>query len=656
MTVRSSLFHLPSSFSIPSYFQRPLQEALPAEVQSLTVAERKALEGIVYKLAVADGVKIEKWDLEWGKNHLLDHPVRLTAALLELKRNSLKDQLQALTDCSSRVADIVVEHCPLIDRLNIEKAVIDDLAPRAQILGYMEKQKTQLNAKYPELKLCTEGSNDQRSKGWRARETYFLAFPDLIANEELQRFDYFASVVQELIDGDYDCRTATLILDRLLARESPRSTSSDFHDHVRLLELRKIAMKQIADGTISRGEESFCKDIFVVPSPYDKQGKFKPLHHHAAIKEVYAYECDRALGIGMTAPTISLRPGNFAKRIETIRRLFESAVLLKSQKLEFEAQQEKNRAFALLNAYDFPADVRNAIFGEMYGICGGNRQIDQLGEKLFFNKDGHTTTDRQKETAIKNYMDSEKFKEHLNKFGLQGSMQIWLSHCSKRAYEYIVKDTEGGAKLKTAPKALVHLYALLGMLKGSMDCASGNTLVEFDESSNRVANFWDMDDERSMPDYNEFWHIRLWQMGLPQCAEAFDKAFLLLFSDPALLARLKTLQSSPQICTAAYRAQCERLEKMLNLFQAELKKSTITLTPRELFFTLFPGSREDYERIKKGFNEDTRYFSEGVRISPIELFEFQLPEMGRNAWYTGDETEQRNIGANMRALYSPELP
>lgn len=647
----------------PLYFEAPNHEELKEKAASLSPEERKTLEGNVYTLARQEGVPIAEWDSEWGKYHLFDSENRLTRAFL----HCLKVTVQRQAQCPQEIVDLIVECSPLVNDIHWNQGKCTELAVRAECLSHLNDLKKQLSAKYPDLNLLSENSTP-RTRGWKAQETFLLTLPVFLSRKEEHRFDYFCSVIQELINGKYDTQSAELILDKFLERESRRPSAPHLESHIRLLDLKKIAESQINGTGLNRANESLYKDIFIVPHGEDKQAKFKPLHPCEATKEVYAYNCDRMLGIGMTAPTMLLKTKNLAANVETLRKLFHSATLCGNRTVIIDehttgcipgkdttgAKWLREKAFSLFNSCSIPQGVRNSIYEQMFHLCGNSQEVDQLGELLFFGKPGFETTDKHRECAIHNYMQLQTFKDHLSKFSSTGSIQLWLNDCG-RAYDYIVKDENGGAKLKTAPKTLAHFTALLGMLKASMDCSSGNNLIQFDNSKGEIINFWDMDDERSMCTRNEFWQIRLWQMGLPQCAQPFDRAFLLLFADPTLLEKLKQIQSFAHIPDAAYLAQIERLSKMIALFKVELDKDSVELTPRDLFFHLF-GGREDFNLIKKRFNEDQSFGPEGIRISPIELFEFHLPEMGRGAWYTGDGHEQWVVGQNMRTLYAPELP
>lgn len=644
---------------LPLYFETPNHAQLREKVQSLSPMEQEALEVALQTVAQEEGVRIERWDTQWSKNHLFDSDGRLVRAFLK----RLKDAIQMHARCPANIADLVVGHSPFLNNIHWDSTTFDELVERAQHLFQLNYLKNQLGGKYPELNLFCEDSTS-RIRGWKAQETFLLTLPTYLSPKEKERFKYFTSIVRELIQGKYDAKSAELILDTLLERESRRPSAPHLEDQIRLLDVKRIAESQIRGCGLNRADESIYKDIFIVPHKNEKRAKFKPLPSCETAKETHAYRCDRMLGIGMTAPTILLKTKSLAASLDTIRQLFHSAMITANKTVSISENETgkdvvgakwlREKAFSLLNSHAIPQEVRNSIFGEMFLLCGDSRQVEQLGEFLFFDKPGFGATDKQRECALSRYLASDAFISHQSKFRGLGSIQLWKNDCG-RAYDYIVNDERGGAKLKTAPKSLVHLYALLGILKGSKDCSSGNTLIQFDSSKGEISYFWDMDDESSMPMSNDFWHIRLWQMGLPQCAQPFDRAFLLLFTDPALLGKLKQIQSSANIHDTAYKAQIERLSKIMTIFKEELDQNRITLTPRELFFKLF-GGREDFNAIKRRCNEDKSEHRDGVRISPIELFEFCLAEMGRGAHYSDEWQVKQAVKKNMYALYAPELP
>lgn len=597
------------------------------KVNNLEHSDRLNLHGLVYVLAKADGVIIQGWDLEWGKNHLFNRPSRLVRALNQLEAKTISNRLQEIyaelqKDFGSRIAYQLVQNCPLL--LSFKKGsskefsteqLLAELKKRAGCIWYLQQSWSQLTRKNP---LLLQNGHAARSSAWKGQERFFLAIPVFLDQKHIQRFEFFTSIVDELLSGSYDETTVGIILDRLLMRESFHPQLSDLTDQLRLIKINGMVQEQINCRSLDRAVESFNRDVFVVPSSLDKQGKFKPIPNPNARNEAYGSRCDRVFGFGMTAPTRLLGPRHFSQRVQAVQKGSLSAI-------------------EMLNDPEVPNKVKGSIFHEMYLLLGEGREIDRLGELIFCDKEGFHSSEQEKLLAIQNYLNSEAFRDHVSAFGLQGSLQLWLHHCS-RAFDLIVKDPDGGRKLKTAPKTLTHLYVLLNMIKGSMDCSSGNTFVEFDAHLNRIVNFWDIDDERSMPTTHNFPDLRMWQMGLPQCTEPFDRAVLLLFSDPALLKKLDHHQFS-LIPQEADKTQRERLTRIVTFFKKELLKEKISLTPRDLFFNLF-GGREDFESVKRNGESD------------IELFEFHLPVMGRGLWYTSDENEKITVGKNMKALYS----
>ncbi|MGC2595316.1 MAG: hypothetical protein WA347_03450 [Rhabdochlamydiaceae bacterium] len=635
---------------LPLSFRMPTHQELSFHLSTLSSKERKKLEGDVKEMALEEGVVIADWDREWGQYHLFDDTARLVNALMEKKKNGL------FGFTHSQAVNLVTCHCPLMWENLFSKESNQELIQRVSALNNLQLYKAKLNAKYPNLHLGSSNDIETRNSAWKGMEMFFLLFPTCLTKAEGDLFNRFMSIAHELLTGKYDEVTAGIILDRLLLRVSFHPTPTDLTNHLRLKELNVMTQDQIRKRSLQKAGESLWKSISIIPSQENKLGKFKPLDKSSAMKEVYASQCDRVLGFGMTSPTQMFHCSNpfLFQSMQDIKELFDAAETKFKQRDFEEAGHLRQRAFDLLNAHDIPVEARSWVFGEMYSLYGEERIVDLLGEKLFYNYGGYSTSDGEKAIAIQYYLKSDAIKNHGDTSDFQGSLQMWFNGAG-RAFDLIVKDPTGGEKLKSAPKAIAHLYALLGMIKGSMDCSSGNTLVEYYPGLGRVVNFWDFDDERSMPTHQNFHDIRLWQLGLPQCAQPFDRATLLLFSDPSLLKKLRKQQTSPHISKEAYHAQHQRMRQIIALFQQELRKKVITLTPRNLFFTLF-GGKEEFYNTKRKFNEDKTYGNEGIRISPIELFEFSISNMGKGVWYTGDEGEKKLVGKNMRALYFPDLP
>jgi hypothetical protein len=631
--------------SFPLFFNAPSTNEMKEHMKKFDARTLQEIEAKVRQSAVSEGVQIQGWDKEWAKYHLYDSTARLVKALVEKKKEELFSYLKSKT-----TADLIASHCPLLFESLFSPKMDPELVLRGRCINSLELVRSQWNAKFPRLRLCVGDEFDARSRAWKAKEISFLVYPGRMPGQTFFQFSsHFLPVVEQLIE-EGDEKSAEIALDLLLRRESFHPMPQDFSEHLRLKEMEKI----FPSTFLHTASESLWKAVSVIPSSTDRQAKFKPLSKHDGIREAYAYQCDRIFGFGMTAPTKYISASIICPFLFEINEQFKQADIEARNGHDQAADIHRKRGFDLLNHPTFPAVARNAIFGVMYRLYGRNQDVEVLGEKLFYNYGGFSTTDAEKSIAIEVYLDSEDFLGHMRDFRQEGSLQLWKND-SPRVYDVIVKNQNGGALLKSAPKILAHLYALLGMIKGSKDCSSGNTLVVVDESTNRVVNFWDFDDERSMSASKNFWDLRIWQLGLPQCARPFDRSTLLLFTDQNLVEKLKALQTSQHISREAYQEQNNRLNRIIELFRLELGKDQITLTPRELFFYLF-GGREDFMRIKQDFNNNKTFGQEGIRISPIELFEFHLPEQGRGAWYTSNENEKLLVGRNMRALYSPELP
>ncbi len=642
-----SIKTLPDS---PLFTQMFTKKDLETYVASLNALEVSNLQREVYFRALAEGITIADWDRDWGKYHLFDSTARLVHIVFEKKRVGLFNAIGQR--CPSEKTDLIVNHCPLFLENLLSTKADAELHKRADIIAQLSDLNTQLCIKYHQL-FSSDDSNSIKS-AWKGIETYYLTLPSSLNSKDIEQFKYLTSVIEEILNGNYDEITVQIILERLMRKESFHPTSTDLSNYFRVKSIHKMTMDQVHNRSLQTAGESLWKSIHIIPSSENKQGKFKPLNIHSAIREVYTSQCDRLCGLEMTAPTGLFSIKNIFESIYEIKKLFEaSSIMSKRNNLE-EAASLRQHAFDLFKGSHIPKEVRNSIFGEMYNLSGNNWQIDDLGEKLFYNADGLVTSDHEKTIAIQNYLKSDAFNQHAIAFNVQGSVQPWIQHCA-RAYDLIVKDPAGGEKLKTAPKTLVHFYALLGILKGSMDCSSGNTIVDYRPELNRVVNFWDFDDERSIPTTDNFQEFRMWQMGLPQSAQPFDRAVLLMFLDPRLKEKFIKQQTSLQISKAAYGAQLKRLEKLREIFEEELGKAQITLTPRELFFKMF-GGQEEFHSIKSYFNNDKTYSEEGIRISPIEIFEFHLANMGNGCWYTSDENKKTLISRNMKALYYPDLP
>lgn len=150
---------------------------------------------------------------------------------------------------------------------------------------------------------------------------------------------------------------------------------------------------------------------------------------------------------------------------------------------------------------------------------------------------------------------------------------------------------------------------LLHLILGSQDANPGNTL--FTDGPNDVAVLHSIDHERIMPEDNynitkkiplgngtnpasivekdikNVFPIRLWLAGLPQADVPFTKEIIEKTLESLNPERLLAYHRQKKLFSpAAVGAQLERILLIKNVFEAEIKKSKITLTPKELFLKL----------------------------------------------------------------------
>ena len=175
--------------------------------------------------------------------------------------------------------------------------------------------------------------------------------------------------------------------------------------------------------------------------------------------------------------------------------------------------------------------------------------------------------------------------------------------------------------------SLAHLHMLSGIIKGSTDNSSGNTMFILTADETEIVDIKEFDDEFSSPEENDYRNMRLWQMGLPAANQPFSKATIMLFLqgnwdtqiekynvtilkslEEKIKHREKSHLSTSHLTTLhisyskAFEAQKNRILSLKEKFQEQLAQATVTLTPRELFFTVFGGMEEFQSTKQLGFS------------------------------------------------------
>lgn len=179
-----------------------------------------------------------------------------------------------------------------------------------------------------------------------------------------------------------------------------------------------------------------------------------------------------------------------------------------------------------------------------------------------------------------------------------------LSESQKIIQRYTVKKVLQEISLKSFQENfLLHLYL------GSQDANPGNTL--FTDDPHGLVILHSIDHERIMPDDNynitkqmplanganlstiteksikNVFPIRLWLAGLPQANAPFTKEVIKKALDSLNPERLLAYHQQKKLfSTAAIGAQLDRILLIKQLFSEEINKSSITLTPKDLFLKL----------------------------------------------------------------------
>lgn len=575
---------------LPKHEQENLQKILGQEIHLAFFNDAKFDAAEFIKRLDTDYLPVIAANLPEGEKKL--QPSKLVKALSRRDAFNIASRSQKIYDSlksslGGKIAYQLIMNCPLASSGNLDQ--------RGEILQYLQKSQSQLALKHPGL---FKDSSSFHSRAWKGQEMHYLLFSNCLGKKELEHFDYFQSVIEELINGSYDSLTIEIILDRLLLRESFHPFVKDLTDEIKLLANDRITKEQIGQESL-KSVEVMNRRLFVTPSIEDRQTKFKPLWPDEASNEAFAYRCDRALGLGMTSLTRCFKVKSLEKQLKEIQEKFHQAESKSKEGDLQSAQKCLEKAYTLLNARDFPHVVKELIAG---------RKIEQTEERAF----SASTSDRfEILKAIEKYMKSEKYQKDIKELNKEGTIQLWVPNCES-AWNQVALHPDGEGKLATAPKTLVHLFCLLEVIKGSGDGHSANTLIEFNQELGRIVNFIDIDDAKSMGESNEARLFIMWQFGLPQSAQPFERAVLLLFSNPTTLEKIMGQQVFGQISKKSYQKQNERIEKMLAIFAKELTKDKITLTPQEFFFELF-GDGEVFIKAKEKGILPLKFFGYGVR-------------------------------------------
>jgi len=420
------------------------------------------------------------------------------------------------------------------------------------------------------------------------------------------KLSWFIDFCTELLRNDYGSE-ALLLLERGCKKCDFTPFTSEIADTVALLALKAQFRRDLLEGTLVKASESLFKDVFRIRSE-GLSAKYKPLSPEGVKRETVSCGYDRLSSIGITQASC---PVDYKDHLAAMDRLREYFTIGSGQDV----------AAAREFFFTLPDPVKNAIYGSTYKLFGEGRDVWDLGRNLWLG-DGLTPANRL------------QVIEAMYAWG-RGVLQQWIPGIMFRAYD-LLKWEDAPQKLKSIPNALVHLHVLSGLIKGSLDNSSGNTIFTFSDDYS-ITGIKEFDDELSLPSRGTYKDIRLWQLGLPQSAAPFDRATLMLFADTNWIEKIERYNSLKRVPVEIHQEQKRRLLAIVGLFNTELRNEVITLTPRDLFFHICGGGGEYTALLASG-------------MSPWEIFERELSGSREMPFITEPEHVDR-VRGNLAALY-----
>ena len=662
-----------------------LDPFLKQKVEKLNPQEKETLYGHVKAIGKEDGFDIADSDKQWGKTFCCqDFGVRswvwrlarawdkMPAAVeqrqaQEETRQCQEQLLNFYRECEQRhgqqIAFVLFKHCPTAQAAKTSslteiEEMKKDLMLRAEALFLLDKHKRAIAEKYVVLPLFT--LHDK----FREKELSLMLCPSV---EFLQKAGFlpcsgkpaaFFALLDSLVKESHDLRSAELLLDVILKRFCLHPRPEQCSGAVELRELKQRGMRQAEKLCLSAASESRYKSVFSVVSEGNSKviiAKYKPNCVSLVAREVKGYGYDSILALGMTPPTgfakLSMQEAlqSLKRSWEQVERKFQLALSSASDpelaKIRHGKAQEAQRE-AMAQFDRLPDGIKRDLYAYFSTrIVRGHEHYDD-GQKGWHDRDLMRYSAESRALAIQDFLSSERYKNWIKNNELEakdslGSIQCWIKGPASLVNDLLYLDERAGEKLKQMPKVLVHLHCILGLVKGTGDGHPGNTMVRCAQDGS-IQSIHEFDDERTLMDNNEHRSFRMYQFGLPQAMQPFDRTTLMLFSEDKLLRQICAYNRSDRkqmVNKSSYEAQEKRVAKMIQLFQEELRKEQITLTPQELFFKML-GGRDSYF-----------YWTKQMCQNPLEVFEYRLSHFNG----IGKHFASKAIASqNFNALYDLE--
>lgn len=531
----------------------------------------------------------------------------------ELALHSLMS-IESATRCASAVEPI-----------GLKKVVLEELEVQIEWLLYLQDLVEEACKKYPliakALKEDTELASQFAKIYVQTKLMTSSSFckphaesPKILAGELRSRFTVVQRVLTDLCKGSYSEEGALFFFKKALAKFQTMPATNELTSHIALRALKELFLVDYQEGTLKPADERQYKDIFIIGNPEGSvRAKFKPMAEDRVRREVYASIYDRIAGIDMTPPICRTKLRDALNKIKEVRGHL--------------AKGTYNSLVAALELFNaLPLFLQYRVFSVTYDLLGEGRDEFGLGEKLW---KGMTLSRTDRIRIIDKVIESEFF---------EGSLQRWITGTCFRAYDLLTWE-DGAEKLMTIPRHLVHFHVLSALVKGSTDNSSGNTMFVFADDYSRIIDIKEFDDEGCMPEESSFRELRIWQLGLPQANEPFDRATLELFADERWVKAISRFNRfAIGLSDDSLLNQMRRLESIRNICIRELEKAQITFTPRELFFEIC-GGKEEY----------TKLLTEGK--SPWEIFDRDLNEQNYEIPFVPVEADLPKVSRTLARLY-----
>ncbi|MBX3719121.1 MAG: hypothetical protein KF898_05690 [Parachlamydiales bacterium] len=247
--------------------------------------------------------------------------------------------------------------------------------------------------------------------------------------------------------------------------------------------------------------------------------------------------------------------------------------------------------------------LKHFIYYQLYLLKNPENPPNEYGEWAWNGHSDFPITNEERKTVIERCLISDGLEQFVitrdpSRFHFKGTLQTWSQRCTEGT-ELLYEHENAGEMMRRMPVSWVQMYNILGIIKGSGDCHSGNTLFQNDESS-QFANLIDCDDEFIMPDINHIDQIQIWTLGFPQASKPLLRPIVMMLASPEFTDKwIKFIRtqfkdaSDPKVIAFE-----SRIQQINRLCKEESEKPSISLTCQDLYFEIY-GGRGKFEQLKR---------------------------------------------------------